>query len=276
MIKDAVHAPEPARVALVTGASGGIGRHLAVGLARAGLAVGLHGRDAERLAATRRDVEQAGGTCAVAAADVTDLADVEAMVASVEAVLGPVDLLVNNAGIIERTEVPVWEADPAEWRAVVEADLVGVFHVVRAVVPGMVERGGGRVVDLSSGAGASDRDVYSAYCAAKAGLFRIGGALHLAGHDRGLRSFELSPGVVETEMTHSMAVHAGRTSWTDPQDVVDLVVAIARGELDAWSGKYLRAGADDVATLRAVAGRGLSADARMLRVRPWGDDDPLA
>jgi 3-oxoacyl-[acyl-carrier protein] reductase len=268
--------PGPARVALVTGASGGIGRTLAVGLAAAGVAVALHGRDAGRLAGTRDAVEAAGGRCCTVTADVTDFSAVQAMVAVAEEALGPLDLLVNNAGLIERDEVPVWEADPGQWRAVLEADLLGPFHCVRAAVPGMVARGAGRVIDLNSGAGTRDMAVYSAYSAAKTGLFRLGGGLHAAGHARGLRAFELAPGVVRTEMTGAMAMHTGRTEWTDPADVVALVVAIARGELDAWSGRFLRAGADGVATLRAVADRGLDPDARTLRVRPWGADDPLS
>ena len=268
--------PPPARTALVTGASGGIGSALSVGLARAGLTVALHGRSEERLAAARDAVEEAGGRCCVVTADVTDFAAVADMVADAEQRLGPLDLLVNNAGLIEDDEVPVWEADPAEWRRVVEADVLGPFHCVRAVVPGMVARGGGRVVDLNSGSGTRDMAVYSAYNAAKTALFRIGGGLHVAGHGRGLRAFEVAPGVVRTEMTEKMAVHAGRTEWTDPQDVVDLVVAVSRGDLDAWSGRFLRAGSDDLERLRAVADHGLPDRARTLRVAPWGEDDPLS
>ncbi len=137
----------------------------------------------------------------------------------------------------------------------------------------MLEAGGGRVVNLSSGAGADDRPVYSAYCAAKAGLFRLTGNLHLAGHDRGLRAFDVSPGVVRTDMTGSMAMHDDRTDWTPVAAVVDLVVAVARGELDAWSGRYLRAGVDTPASLAAAADD-LDDRARRLRVVPTGPDDP--
>jgi NAD(P)-dependent dehydrogenase (short-subunit alcohol dehydrogenase family) len=266
--------PPPARVALVTGASGGIGRELAVGLARAGIAVGVHGRDAERLAATERAVADTGGRACAVTADVTRFDEVTDAVTAVEQALGPIDLLVNNAGLIEAGELPVWEADVAEWARVLEADLLGPFHCVRAVVPGMVSRGGGRVVNLNSGIGTRDSGVYSAYAAAKTGLFRISGALHEAGHDRGVRAFEVAPGVVETDMTRGMAMHEGRTEWTDPQDLVALVLAIAGGDLDAWSGRFVRAGADDPARLAQRAEQGLHDDARRLRLRPWGPDDP--
>lgn len=264
--------PPPARTALVTGATGGIGSVLAVGLARAGLDVAVHGRDRDRLERVRADVAAAGVRCVAVTADVTDWDEVRAMVDEVGSALGPLDLLVNNAGRIESTEVPIWQADPAEWRAVVEADLIGPFHLVRAVVPGMVERGGGRVIDLNSGSGTRDMTVYSAYNAAKTGLFRIGGGLHAAGYGLGLRAVELAPGVVDTPMTRGMAVHAGRTDWTDPQDVVDLVLAVAGGELDGLSGRYLRAGADDLDDLRRRSRDGVPGRGRTLGLLPWENE----
>jgi 3-oxoacyl-[acyl-carrier protein] reductase len=268
------HDPPAAGVALVTGAGSGIGRAVAEGLAAAGVAVGVLGRTPAGLEETAEAVRAGGGQASVAPADVTDLRAVRAAVADVERDLGPVDLLVNNAGAIEPVEVPIWAADPQEWWAVVESNLRGAFHCVRAAVPGMVARGGGRVVDVNSGSGTRDMEVYSAYNAAKTALFRVGGGLHAAGHGLGLRSFEISPGVVRTAMTLGMAVHSDRTEWTPPDRVVELVVAVARGELDDWSGRFLRAGVDDPATLRTVAAR-LGPSDRTLTIRPYGPDDPL-
>lgn len=268
--------PVPAaRLAVVTGAGRGIGRRLAVGLAVAGCDVALLGRSTGALQEAAEEVRSHGRQALAVQADVTDAGEVLAAAERVERELGPVDLLVNNAGVIEAHEVPAWEADPAEWRRVVEVDLVGPFHCVRAFVPAMVARGAGRVVNLNSGAGASDREVYSAYCAAKAGLFRLSGNLHAAGYAAGLRAFEVSPGVVRSDMTAAMASHVGRTEWTDAQQVVDLVVAVASGSLDAFSGGFLRAGLDDPDTLRRAAAR-LAPGARRLAVLPYGPDDPLA
>jgi len=269
-----------ARVALVTGAGRGIGRAIALGLGRAGLSVALLGRSPGALEEVAAEVASHGVGASWAGADVRDSAQVDNAVERLEAAVGDIDLLINNAGVIEPVEVPVWEAGPETWWHVVETDLRGPFHCVRAVVPGMIERGGGRVINLSSGVGAGDRDIYSAYAAAKAGLFRITGSLHLAGYDRGLRAFDVSPGVVRTDMTALMSVHADRQDWTPVERIVDLVVAVAAGKLDAWSGGYLRAGVDTPETLDAAelhAGEhGLPPWARRLGILPYGPQDPLA
>ncbi|SDD05100.1 Short-chain dehydrogenase [Geodermatophilus telluris] len=260
-------------VALVTGASAGIGRHLAEGLAARGAAVAGLARGAERLRAAMDDVAAATGARTLALpADVTDRAAVDAAVAEVAQVLGPVGLLVNNAGLIDAAEVPLWEADPEQWWAVVESQVRGPFLLARAVLPGMVAAGGGRVVDLASGISTRANPRYSAYSAGKTAQLRLTEAIDLAGAAHGVRAFDLAPGVVDTAMTRAMPMHAGRTEWTRPEDVVDLVVAIAAGELDQWSGRFVRAGVDDLATLRATTPSG---DARRLRLVPYGDTDPL-
>jgi 3-oxoacyl-[acyl-carrier protein] reductase len=274
-LREAVEETPAAGVALVTGAGRGIGRAIAVGLGRAGVSVALLGRSPDALEEVAAEIASYGVGASWAGADVRDYVQVSHAVERLESALGEIDLLVNNAGVIEPVEVPVWEAGPETWWHVVETDLRGPFHCVRAVVPGMVGRGGGRVVNLSSGAGAGDRDVYSAYAAAKAGLFRITGSLHLAGFHRGMRAFEISPGVVRTEMTATMAIHTGRVEWTPVDAIVDLVVAVASGRLDAWSGGFLRAGVDTPESLSGAEGDGLPPTARRLRIMPYGPGDPL-
>jgi NAD(P)-dependent dehydrogenase (short-subunit alcohol dehydrogenase family) len=107
---------------------------------------------------------------------------------------------------------------------------------------------------------------------AKTGLMRMTEALAGALEGSDVRAFDVAPGVVETEMTRSMPMWKGFTDWTPPQKVVELVTAIAAGELDQWTGRFFRAGKDDVAALRAVT----PADAaRQLRLQPYGEDDPL-
>ncbi|MGY1987549.1 SDR family NAD(P)-dependent oxidoreductase [Blastococcus sp. SYSU DS0669] len=261
-------------VALVTGASTGIGRHLAEGLARRGMAVAGLARGGERLRAAMAEVAEATGARTLAvAADVTDQASVEAAVGEVRQQLGPVDLLVNNAGLIDEAEVPLWEADPDQWWDVVTSHLRGSFLLSRAVVPWMLLRNRGRVVNLASGMSTRANPDYSAYSVAKTGLMRITESLALSLEGSDVRAFDVAPGVVDTPMTRSMRMWQGFSDWTPPERVVEIVAAIAAGELDPWSGRFLRAGADDLQTLRSVTPEGT---ARQLRLRPYGDSDPLA
>jgi 3-oxoacyl-[acyl-carrier protein] reductase len=261
-------------VALVTGASTGIGRHLAEGLAARGMAVAGMARGEERLTTAMNEIAAAtGGRTLAVAADVTDRSAVEAAVERAVAGLGPIDLLINNAGLIDAAEVPLWEADPDQWWDVVSSHLRGTFLLCRSVVPWMLLRNRGRIVNIASGQSLRARPEFSAYGVAKTGLMRITEALAGALEGSDVRAFDLSPGVVDTDMTRSMTMWRGFTDWTPPESVVEFVAAIAAGDLDQWSGRFLRVGADDPGTLAAATPQD---DARRLRLRPYGDGDPLA
>ncbi len=263
------------KVALVTGASRGIGAHLARALAGAGYAVAAVARSAESLAGIVGELRDGGSAVLSLPADVTDVAAVEAVVERTMATWGRIDVLVNNAGSVE-AERPIWEADPEQWWAVLEANVRGPFLLTRAVAPHMIAAGGGRIINMNSGAGTRERAPLTAYTASKTALARITGGTAEAGAEHGLYAFDLAPGVVRTDMTRGMSMHRGRTEWTDPEDVIALALALASGELDAFSGRMVRAGADTPAVLRRAAERGLPADARKVRLLPWGDDDPMA
>jgi 3-oxoacyl-[acyl-carrier protein] reductase len=270
----------PARTALVTGASRGIGREIALGLARAGLDVAVLARDVARLEAVAAEIRAAGATAVVLPADVSDPAAVRAAVGQAEDALGSIDLLVNNAGAIE-SEHPLWEADPDEWWSVFETNVRAPFLFSRYAVPGMIARGGGRIIDLASGASSHEMSGgSSAYNASKTALVRMGANLHDDGFRHGIRVFELAPGVVRTDMTAGMTLHEGRTRWTPFERVTDVVSAIAAGELDACSGWFLRVTHDTPESLKALAAdvvqQGAGATARRLRVLPAGANDPLA
>jgi NAD(P)-dependent dehydrogenase (short-subunit alcohol dehydrogenase family) len=261
------------QIALITGASTGIGRHLADGLAARGVAVAGMARNQVRLATAMAEVAETSGTPTLAvAADVTDRASVDAAVARVAAELGRVDLLVNNAGLIDAAEVPVWEADADQWWEVVASHVRGAQLMVRAVVPGMLARGHGRVVNLASGMSTKANRDYSAYSVAKTGLMRLTEALQLSLQGSGVHAFDVAPGVVDTPMTRSMEMWRGFEDWTAPERVVELIAAVAAGELDDWAGRFVRAGKDDVEALRGLTPQ--AAD-RQLRLRPYGGTDPL-
>jgi NAD(P)-dependent dehydrogenase (short-subunit alcohol dehydrogenase family) len=261
------------QVALVTGASTGIGRHLVEGLAARGAAVAGLARNADRLAESMTEVAAAtGGRTLAVPADVTDRRAVDRAVARVADELGRVDLLVNNAGLIDAAEVPVWEADADQWWDVVTSHVRGAQLLIRAVVPGMLARGHGRVINLASGMSTRANRDYPAYSVAKTGLMRLTEALDLSLQGSGVKAFDVAPGVVDTPMTRSMAMWQGFENWTPPERVVELVGAIAAGELDAWSGRFLRAGKDQLDALRRLTPEGA---ARQLRLQPFGPDDPL-
>jgi NAD(P)-dependent dehydrogenase (short-subunit alcohol dehydrogenase family) len=261
------------QVALVTGASTGIGRHLVEGLAARGMAVAGLARNGERLAVAMAEVAETTGARTLAVtADVTDRASVDAAVGEVVAALGQVDLLVNNAGLIDEVEGPLWEADPDQWWDVVSSHVRGGFLLCRAVVPWMVLRNRGRIINIASGQSLRADPDYSAYGVAKTGLLRITEALTGALEGADVHAFDLSPGVVDTQMTRSMTMWKGRTDWTPPQLVVEFVAAIAAGELDQWSGRFLRVGADDPVVVKGLTPEGT---ARMLRLVPYGEADPL-
>ena len=239
-------------VAVVTGASRGIGHHIAAALEQGGYAVERGSR---------------------AVADVTDSAAVERWVADIAGRHGRIDLLVNNAGVID-AEVPIHESDPVDWWRTMEVNVLGPYLMTRAVMPHMVAAGGGRVVNLNSGAASRAGEVASAYHASKTALARLTGSTHLAGRAHGVRAFDLAPGVVRTDMTEAMEAHRGRTEWTRPAAVTQLVMALAAGELDAWSGRMVRAGADTVESLRARGERGLGGDERTIALLTR-EGDPL-
>ncbi len=239
-------------VAIVTGASRGIGRVLADALEDRGWVV-------ER------------GSSAVV--DVTDGAAVHGWVEEILARRGHVDLLVNNAGTID-AEVRLEDSDPEDWWRTVEVNVRGPYLVTRAVLPHLLERGAGRVVNINSGSGTKPSDVASAYNVSKTALGRITGSTHLSGEGHGVRAFDLAPGVVLTDMTRSMPRHADRTEWTDPADVVELFLALADGRLDAWSGRMVRAGVDSVEALQRATPT-LTDESRTVGLRAYGDEDPL-
>jgi NAD(P)-dependent dehydrogenase (short-subunit alcohol dehydrogenase family) len=188
------------KVALVTGASRGLGEGAARALAAEGAVVMLLARDGAAAAAVARDIATGGVRAEAMACDVSDYAAVEAAVAATKARLGGrLDILVNNAGVIE----PIAEiatSDPAAWGRNIAINLTGAYHVVRAVLPGMLAAGGGTIVNISSGAAYRPLEGWSAYCSGKAGLAMFTKAILLETEGKGIRVFGFSPGTIDTEM----------------------------------------------------------------------------
>lgn len=262
--------------ALVTGANRGIGLLLARGLAAAGLDVALLGRRTDALEEVAAECASYGVRAVPVTADVVDRSQVAGAVAEVESRLGGVDLLVNNAGAIEPADRPFAETDIEEMWHVVEVNVRGPMLVTYAVLPGMRARGQGRIVNINSGAGHKAMTSYTGYAISKGALARLTTQLDAQYRDDGVYTFDIAPGHIETEMTRAMPMHSGRTDWTSPEALVELVLGVAAGRLDSLAGRFFRAGTDTVDSLLATADEIVEGDARVLRLVPITPDDPVA
>ena len=264
------------QVALVSGGGRGTGRAIAVGLASEGARVALLGRTPEPLMSAGDACTEAGAPAALAVpTDVTDPAAVRMALERVEQELGPVTLLVANAGQREPVAGPLWEVDPDAWWQVVETNLRGVFLLDRGVVPGMVARGGGRVLHVGSGLGQHPHPDWSAYSVSKAALTRLTEVLARSLDGTGVTVLEASPGLVRTEMTEDMWGSPEEQLWHPADLMVRAVVRFARGELDALHGRFVHAARDDLDRLITMADELRDNDLRTVRLRPYGPDDPL-
>ena len=186
------------RVALVTGASSGIGRATARALAGAGARVGLAARRVERLEELAEEIGQSGGEALALPTDVTDYAQAEAMVRRAEEAFSRVDVLVNVAGVM--LPAPIAEADPADWRRMVEVNLMGVLHATRAALPGMLRRGTGHIVNVSSTSGRTHQPLFSVYAATKHGLGAFTNILRKGVSPNRVRVTLFEPGPTESEL----------------------------------------------------------------------------
>jgi 3-oxoacyl-[acyl-carrier protein] reductase len=240
--------------ALVTGSGRGIGAAIARELTGAGWSVTVTGRTTEEV---ERVAEEIGGTAVVG--DVSKQEDVERMVAAAE----PIDLLVANAGIA--LWEGSWETDPDEWWHVFEVNVLGTYLTCRAVVPGMVERGAGRIVITGSGASYLPGSTSSAYSASKAAVGRFGEVLAKQLQPHGVQVFVISPGLVRSEMTEGQV--PDDAPWTPPELAPRLVLELASGRFDALSGRYLHAEHDPPDELERRVEAILRDDLNALRLR---------
>jgi 3-oxoacyl-[acyl-carrier protein] reductase len=246
------------QVALVTGGGRGIGRAIAQELAAAGMRVAVAARTTEEIEATSREI--AGLPLTV---DVTDRSSVEQVVEKTERELGPIDLLVANAGI-SPDEPSAWEIEPEDWWRVFEVNVLGVYLSCRAVIPGMLERGRGRIVITGSGAAYLPGARSTAYSSSKAAAVRFGEALAAQLEGR-VPVFPISPGLVRSEMTEGR--FPDDAPWTPPECAPRLVRALASGRFDRLSGRYLHAEHDPPQELERRIDRILEDDLNAIRLR---------
>jgi NAD(P)-dependent dehydrogenase (short-subunit alcohol dehydrogenase family) len=241
-------------LAIVTGASRGIGRATAVALAGAGFDVALVARSESQLAETAEQVEKHGVSARAIVADVTDPRAVRAAVEPLERV----EVLVNNAGTL-RALGPLWDVEPDDWWADLQTSVGGVYNVCRSVVPRMVEAGGGRIVNVVSYSGMRPAPYQSAYGAAKAAVTNLTESLAASLAEHGVAAFAVAPGFTETAMTRNLVESdagrrwlpgAGQARVVPVEQTTALVVRLASGGADALSGRLLHV-LDDVELLLA-------------------------
>jgi NAD(P)-dependent dehydrogenase (short-subunit alcohol dehydrogenase family) len=241
-------------VAVITGGSRGIGRATAVALAEEGFAVALLARSLAGLDETRELVVERGGKAIAAVADVTDPQAVrDASVAVAEQLGERVALLVNNAGSL-RAIGPVWEVNPDDWWTDVRTSLGGAFVCCREFVPGMIERGEGRIVNLTSYVAIRPTPYQTGYAAGKAALASLTEALAASLEGTGVKAFSVAPGFTETEMTRNLVEseagqrwvpEAGKGRIVDVERSARLIAFLASGGGDVLNGRFIHA-LDDV------------------------------
>jgi NAD(P)-dependent dehydrogenase (short-subunit alcohol dehydrogenase family) len=242
--------------ALVTGGGRGIGRLLARRLADAGYAVGLISRSPDELAETCRLVEAAGGRAAAFTADVTDAEAAPDVMRQLETELGPTELMVNNAGILGPIG-PAWEVDLQSWWRTLEVNLFGTVVYTRLALASMVERGRGRVINITSQAGAFRWPIVSAYSVSKAATIKLTENVAIEARRHGVSIFSIHPGLLPIGLTEGAfgdgvrpeSYEAGVYAWAqrelaegrgaDPDRAVDQMLRLASGRYDALSGRHL-------------------------------------
>jgi NAD(P)-dependent dehydrogenase (short-subunit alcohol dehydrogenase family) len=188
--------PLTGKVIIVTGASRGIGASAAEALAKAGATVVLAARDG---ALTEQVARSIGPSASAQACDVSDYAAFAALVEQTRSRFGKLDILVNNAGVIDPI-ARIEDSDPAAWARNIQINLVGAYHAIRAVLPGMLATGDGTIINLSSGAAIRPLEGWSSYCSGKAGLHMLTRAIALETLGKGIRVFGFQPGTTDTDM----------------------------------------------------------------------------
>ncbi len=265
------------QVALVTGAGRGIGRAIALALSDAGAAVAVCARSEDEVSGVAGQIEGRGRRALAVRCDVTCRQEVEGMAAQVEEAIGPVDLLVNNAGQFGPVG-PLAATDPDQWWRALEVNLRGPVYCTRAVLPGMLARGHGRIVNVSSGVGFAAIPMLSAYVVSKTALYRLSENLAAETRGHGVMVFAIDPGLVRTAISES-ALSCGEPSieqwFTDafanqehvsPESAATLVAYLASGAADVLSGRNIDV-SDDVAQMVAQASEIEERDLYVLRER---------
>lgn len=232
--------------AVVTGASRGIGAAAARELAKAGAAVVLAARTSGEIEAVAQEIVAAGGVARAVPCDVTDFAGVEAVMQAAHDLTGSLDIVVNNAGVID----PIGrlaESDPADWVQATTINYVGTYHGIRAALPVMITQGSGTIINISSGAAHSPLEGWSHYCSAKAGAHMLTRCADKECREAGVLVMGLSPGTVATYMQEAISASGinpvSQLDWSahiPPEWVARAIVWMCGEDARDFAGEEVR------------------------------------
>ncbi|MDW2879269.1 MULTISPECIES: 3-ketoacyl-ACP reductase [Bacillaceae] len=212
------------KTALITGAGRGIGRAAAIAFAKEGISVGLLGRTLSNLEKAADELKEFDVKVSIAAADVQDSESVNKAVEKITSELGQIDILINNAGIAKFGGF--LELSPQEWEDIIQVNLMGVYHVTRAVLPGMIERKSGDIINISSTAGQKGAPVTSAYSASKFAVLGLTESLMLEVRKHNIRVSALTPSTVATDLAIETNLTDGNPEKVmQPEDLAEYMVA---------------------------------------------------
>jgi NAD(P)-dependent dehydrogenase (short-subunit alcohol dehydrogenase family) len=258
---------------------------MALALAAAGAAAAVMGRSESHLVEVVETIRAAGGQAVAFPADVTDAAAVERIAHQIEQQLGPVSLLVNNAGVVSGAG-PIWEVKLEDWQHALDVNLIGALLCAKSVLPGMVARRQGRIINVVSGAALGPIQYGSSYCVSKAALARLTECIAADVREYGITAFAIDPGSVRTDMTEYLITsEEGRKYLPWYREMIlaghhvpaelsaKLVTVLASGTADALSGRFIRV-SDDLDEMIAQAGQIQQDDLYTLRLRTPAVEQP--
>jgi len=246
------------KTALITGGTHGLGMAIATGLANAGATIVINGHSPEKLKMAKEEYAKAGISVHIYNFNVTDEAQVSEAVRKIEQEVGPIDILVNNAGIIKR--IPIIEMQVKEFKDVIDVDLVAPFIMAKAIVPGMIARGHGKIINMCSMMSELGRNTVSAYASAKGGLKMLTKSMATEWAKYNIQANGIGPGYFATSQTAPIRVDghpfndfilsrtpAGR--WGDPSDLAGAAIFLSSQASDFVNGIILYVDGGILATI---------------------------
>ena len=225
------------KVALITGSGRGMGRAISLGLAKNGVKVALTGRNQRLLDKSAKEIEGAGGNAKTFLLDVTDDRQAESVSKEVYEEWGSIDILVNNAGVIVYDK-PVWETTLEEWNFIMDTNLKGTFLTCKAVLPYMMQKGAGYIINIGSSSGKEPDDEYGPYAASKWGVVGYTASLAKSLIGQGIIVNGINPTWVDTDMARAY-IPEGDPDWVTQNEISDAVIYLLTKAPKAMTGKFI-------------------------------------